>query len=48
MPFFDTPIGPAQPGFFTQLMRWLLMITLSAIVGAVLGFAIWYQYLRQQ
>jgi serine/threonine protein kinase len=46
MPFFDTPIGPAQPGLFTKLMRWLFMITVSSITGAALGVAIWHLFLR--
>jgi hypothetical protein len=47
MPFFNQPIVPAQPGLFGRLTRWLMMIALSSILGAALGAAIWYQFLRQ-
>ncbi len=47
MPFFDQPIVASKPGFFTTLLRWLVMIAISTAVGATLGVGIWYQFFRR-
>jgi len=37
---------PKQPPGATRLLRWVLMMLISPVIGAVIGVAIWYQFLR--
>jgi len=47
MPFFDQPIVPHQPGLMSRLLRWVMMILISSVIGAAMGVGIWYQFFRR-
>jgi hypothetical protein len=47
MPFFDQPGMPPQQSALARLLRWLLMMMISTVIGAMLGVAIWYQFMRR-
>ena len=47
MPFFNAPpTAPRKPAAAFQLFRWIVMMTVSSLIGAGLGTAIWYLFLR--
>ena len=47
MPFFDQPIVQEKPDVATRSLRWTLLMTIAGIIGAGLGAALWFQFLRQ-
>lgn len=47
MPFFSAPRLPSRkPSAVTQFFRWLFLMALSSMIGAGLGTALWYFFLR--
>jgi hypothetical protein len=47
MPFFDQPAMPPPQPPVARALRWVLMLLISTVLGALLGVAIWYQFLRR-
>lgn len=46
VPYFDRPIVTPSPRFGSVLARWVVIVGVSLLLGAGLGLAIWFQYLR--
>jgi hypothetical protein len=46
MPFFNQPLPPRRggPSALTRIIRWILMMIISASIGAALGAVIYYQF----
>jgi hypothetical protein len=47
MPFFDMPVAPPQQSGLARMLRWILMMLISTVLGALVGVAIWHQFLRK-
>ncbi len=46
IPFFEQAAPTTEPNPFIRFMRWLLMLAIASAIGAALGYAIWFNYLR--
>jgi hypothetical protein len=46
IPFFEQAVETPPPGLFQRLVRWVFMLLVATAIGAALGYAIWFNYLR--